>query len=255
MDPTTLTQQGLVDQIAGPGYAVVPDVLSPDEVREATGALVEVFRDEADIAEDRGWLTDARRVAYALPAKHEAFLELCTHPGLVGLADAVLGPDCVVAGFNGLTMRPGGRGQEIHADHPVPTPGTTLFLHLVCALDGFTEANGATRVVPGSHLEVPPPLQDDLEGRSVAAEVPAGGVVAFDAALQHAGGANRTTGPRRALHVFFARPWVQPHWDFAATLPPDVAARLSGEQRRRLGLSGGRSARFDLVDRRVVRDL
>lgn len=254
MDLRTVPPGDAAEQIALHGCAVVPGVLSPAEVRSATAALDQVFAAEADVAEDRGWRTDARLVAYALPAKHDVFLQLCTHPGLLALADEVLGPDCVVAGFNGLTMVAGGRGQDIHADHPVPTPGTTLFLHLVCALDPFTEANGATRVVPGSHLEGPPPAGIDLERRAVPAEVGAGGVVAFDAALQHAGSANRSSGPRRALHVFFARPWVQPHWDLPATLSAETAGRLDEEQRRRLGYDRRRPAVFDLDARRVVRD-
>lgn len=244
----------VVAALATEGCAVVPDLLAPGEVARATEALEEVFAAEADVAADRGWHTDAYRVAYALPAKHPTFLDLCTHPGLVGLADAVLGPDCVVAGVNGQTMVPGGTGQRLHRDHPVPTPGTTLYLHLVCALDAFTPANGATRAVPGTHRE--PPAEDadlaSLEDRAVVLAAPAGAAVAFDATLVHAAGANATDAPRRALHLFFARPWVQPHWDLLGSLDPDVAADLTGAQRRRLGGATG-PRRFDRSTRTVLR--
>ncbi len=237
--------------IADDGCGLVADVLSPAEVASATAALDEVFASEADVAGERGWLTGAYRVAYALPAKHAAFLALCTHPGLLSLADAVLGADCVVAGFNGQTMVPGGAGQRLHRDHPVPTPGTTLYLHLVCALDAFTVANGATRAAPGSHRD-PTLGAEEPEAATVALEAPAGGVVAIDATVLHAAGANTTAAPRRALHVFFARPWVQPHWDLAGSLPADVAAGLTEAQRHRLGLTTG-PRRFDLSTRRIVR--
>ncbi|WCO66999.1 phytanoyl-CoA dioxygenase family protein [Iamia majanohamensis] len=244
----------VVAALADDGCAVVPDLLGPDEVARATAALEEVFASEADVAGERGWRTDAYRVAYALPAKDPTFLDLCTHSGLGGLADAVLGPDCVVAGFNGQTMVPGGTGQRLHRDHPVPTPGTTLFLHLVCALDAFTPSNGATRVVPGTHRE--PPADDAdlaaLEDRAVVLAAPAGAAVAFDATLVHAAGANATGAPRRALHVFFARPWVQPHWDLLGSLAPEVAADLTADQRRRLGGATG-PRRFDRATRTVLR--
>lgn len=241
--------------VARDGFAVVDRVLDVDEVARATVALDAAFVAEDAIAADRGWLTAAHRVAYCLPAKDAVFLDLCTHPGLLAVARSVLGDDHVVAGFNGLDLPAGSTGQDLHRDHPVPTPGTTLYLHLVVALDAFTAANGATVVVPGSHrgvgAERPAGEQDEP---AVAVPVAAGGVVAFDGALVHAAGPNRTGARRRALHVFYARPWVQPHWDFPASLPPEVASALSDEQRRLLGFTG-RPRRFDHAARRVVREL
>lgn len=243
----------VADAIARDGYAVVDRVLAADEVARATDALDATFTAEADVAGDRGWLTAAHRVAYCLPAKERTFLDLCTHPGLLTVARSVLGDDCVVAGFNGLDLPAGSPGQDLHRDHPVPTPGTTLYLHVVVALDAFTTANGATVVVPGSHRDVgatrPPAEQDEP---AVAVPVAAGGAVAFDGAVVHAAGPNRTGDRRRALHVFFARPWVQPHWDVPASLPPDVASTLSDEQRRILGVTA-RPRRWVADRRRVER--
>ncbi len=242
----------VADDVARDGWAAVRDVLAPDEVAAASDALDDVFASEADVAVARGWATDVYRVAYALPAKHPTFLELCTHPRLLALATEVLGDAPIVAGLNGLDLPPSGSPQRLHRDHPVPTPGTTLYLHVVCALDAFTRANGATVVVPRSHLTADPdPVHRPADAVPVA--IDAGGAVVFDGSLVHAAGVNGTSSPRRALHVFFARPWVRPHWDFPATLPDDVAARLTDEQRRVLGFTG-RPRRFDLVARRVERD-
>lgn len=231
------------EAIAEEGWALVPGVLSVPARRALVEALEEVLASEAPVAGQRGWQGADQRVAYALPAKHRTFLELCTSPSLLGLARPVLGDDCVIASLNGLDVPPGGEAQRLHRDHPVPTPGTTLYLHLVCALDPFTADNGATRVVPGSHRG---------EGRGeVVAEVAAGGVVAFDGALLHGAGANATDRPRRAVHVFFARPWVQPHWDFPATFGEEGSG-LSDEERQLLGFTG-RPRRFDRQGQRIVR--
>lgn len=233
------------------------DVLDVATVARCAGALDEVFDLEDDIATERGWITDAYRVSHALPAKHQTFLDLCTHPDLLVLARSVLGEDCVLSGFNGLTTAPDGQAQSLHRDHPHATPGTTLHLHLVCALDPFTAENGATRLVAGSHDRAGPwsPTGDEifeLEPRAEIAVTRAGSVVGFDASVLHGSGANSTTEPRRALHVFFGRPWVQPHWDLTASLDPDVASRLGRDQRAILGCDR-RPARFDRSRRRVVR--
>ncbi len=241
------------------GYAVLPNLLTPAQVEEACRALDEVFTTEADIAAERLWLTDAYRVAYMLPAKHVTFATLWDRPASVELARSVLGSDAVLAGFNGIAMLARGEGQSLHRDHPVPTPGVTLFVNIVCALDPFTRANGATRLVPGSHAWTEPgstTITDDertaLEERAVTLEIAPGSAVAFDATLWHAAGRNATDGQRRALHMFFARPWVQPHWDFPASLPAQVAATFTDEQRTLLGF-GNTARRYDASKRRVIR--
>ncbi len=248
---------GAAETVRRDGYVVVDGVLAADEVGRAMAALDATFAAEDDIAAARGWLTATHRVAYCLPVKDPVFLALCTHPGLVSVARQVLGDDLVVASFNGIDLPAGSLGQDLHRDHPVPTPGTTLYLHVVVALDPFTEANGATVVVPGSHRgagAARAAAEQDVP--AVAVPVAAGGAVVFDGALVHAAGANRTArtdpagGRRRALHVFYSRPWVQPHWDFPASLGPEAAAGLSEEQRRLLGFTA--HPRRWVADRRQV---
>jgi ectoine hydroxylase-related dioxygenase (phytanoyl-CoA dioxygenase family) len=229
--------------VADAGWTVVSDLVTAAERAELVDALEEVLVAESAVGAERGWQTAVQRISYALPVKHGAFLGLCTHPGLLGLARSVLGDDCVVASLNGLDVPPGAPAQRLHRDHPVPTPGTTLFLHVVCPLDPFTGASGATRVVPGTHR--------GESGAELVVEVGAGGVLAFDGALVHGAGANTTASPRRAVHTFFARPWVQPHWDFPATFGERVSA-LSEEQRRILGFAD-RPRRFDREAQRIVR--
>ena len=235
--------------IAADGYAVVTDVLSSERVGRCVDALESVFAAEDDIADVRQWRTPDYRVAYMLPAKHATFLDLCRPGVLSELASELLGADSVMAGFNGLAMLPGGGGQPLHRDHRVPTPGTTLYLHAIVALDRFEEANGATRVVPGSHLATDPSDAPGDEASAVYTEFEPGDAVVIDAACMHAGSANTTAAPRRALHILFARRWVQPHWDFPGSLRPDDAATLDDERRRLLGF-GNVPARYDHGDRR-----
>ncbi len=244
---------GWATAIAEDGYAVAERVLDPIEVDEARGALDDIFDAEADIASARGWLTDSYRVAYALPTKARHFIDVCGHPLVLALARDVLGDDCRVASGNGFDLVPHGSGQPLHRDHPHPTPGTTCYLHIIIALDAFTVDNGTTRVVPASHRGAGALAEPaGCEERAVSVEVPLGGAIAFDGALVHGAGPNRTGQRRRALHLFFCRPWVVPHWDFAASFPEELRSTLSDAERNLFGFTTG-LRRFDHVERRVRR--
>ncbi|NLV56238.1 MAG: hypothetical protein GXY13_11570 [Acidimicrobiales bacterium] len=240
-------------EVADRGWAAVPGLLEAAVLAPARAALDAVFAAEDDIAADRGWATEVHRVAYALPAKDRLFVDLFTDPAVVAVAAAVLGDDCVLAGANGLDLPPGSPGQGLHRDHPVPTPGWTAYLHVVAALDDFTADNGATVVVDASHREPRAEIATgELADAARAVPIAAGDAVCFDGAVVHAAGPNRTGSRRRALHAFFARPWVMPHWDFPATLPEDVAASLDDRQRRLFGFDA-RPRRWDPATRRVHR--
>lgn len=239
-------------EIAEVGYSVVPHVFTSAEVVALRDALARVFARERTLAEERGWANDTYRVAYMLPAKSRTLRDVAWHPNVLALAGAVLGDDCVLAALNGFTPAPGGGAQRLHQDQAAAAPSLTVQLHVVCALDAFTEENGATRVVPVSHRTPSAPAPDDLERRAVPVVAEAGGVVGYDAALWHGSGANRTRSPRLALHAYYTRPWVVPHWDFPASLPAAVATSLTEEQRRVLGFAT-RPRRYDADHDRIER--
>jgi ectoine hydroxylase-related dioxygenase (phytanoyl-CoA dioxygenase family) len=242
------------DEVDRDGYTVLRGVLAADGLAAASQALDRIFDDEAAVAEVRGWVNDIYRVAYLLPGKDPLFVELCEVAPVLALATGVLGPDHVVAACNGLTMTPGGRAQDLHLDQEEAVPGAALYLNVVLALDDFTAANGATRVVPGSHRRTGPVGDPaSLEPDAVVVELAAGDALAYNAGLWHAGSRNRTAGLRRCVHLFFARPWVRPHWDFPASLPPEVVAGFDDERRRRFGF-GSRPPRYDLGEHRIVDD-
>ena len=99
-------------------------------------------------------------------------------------------------------------------------------------LDDFTEENGATRVVPGSHRrtvrvgdELPDPLAPHPE--QVTLTAPAGTVIVFNSHLWHGGTRNNTDRPRRALHSYFTGRGNGQQLNQRAFIRPETLARLS----------------------------
>ena len=82
--------------------------------------------------------------------------------------------------------------------------------NLLWMLDDFHSDNGALRVVPGTHRAGKLPadaLADPLARHpdEVLITGNTGDVLVLNAHTWHGGLANRTTRPRRALHVYFCR--------------------------------------------------
>jgi hypothetical protein len=251
---TELLEQHL-DALRSQGFTVVPGALTATEVHEARGALDEIFWREDAIAPARGWQTRVYRVSYMLPQKHRVFRTIFQKPALLELIRAALGDTCILSSLNGYTTTPGGEEQPLHLDQEQTVPGTLLTINAIHALDDFTRENGCTRLVPGSQERQWTGRAADIEAgekEAVHIEVPAGSVIAYSGGVWHASGCNRTTGPRRAIHAFFARDWVRPQWNFPGSLSSDVVASLSAGERRLLGFDA-RSQRYDDETDRLVR--
>ena len=91
--------------------------------------------------------------------------------------------------------------QDLHADLRRDDPDNPMAAFIVM-VDPFTEANGATRFVPGSHRWPTEPCEKTHVGE-VMATGPEGSIIVFDAGIWHGHGGNRTNQPRRSLQGYF----------------------------------------------------
>ncbi len=101
---------------------------------------------------------------------------------------------------------------EYHQDHAYDPHTNSDMLAILLLLDDMNEANGALRVVPGSHREryshyrdgkfvgaIDPALDDDFETRSAPIEGRSGDVCLMHTWTVHGGGPNLSDRPRRLL--------------------------------------------------------
>lgn len=128
-------------------------------------------------------------------------------PRLVEPVRARLGTDVELGGAVFRSPRPGFGEQRLHADDiPMLVLGPDRFVTAIVALTDFTETNGATRIVPGSHRR--PDLQRrsgklDSHPDEIVLEGAAGTAFVFSGHLLHAGTRNRSNRPRPALQFSF----------------------------------------------------
>jgi ectoine hydroxylase-related dioxygenase (phytanoyl-CoA dioxygenase family) len=103
------------------------------------------------------------------------------------------------------------------------------------ALSEFTEANGATQVVPGSHRWSDYGRQA-LPHEIEIAEMPAGSGLLYSGHTIHGGGENRTLDNwREGVHVSHVVGWLTPEEALPLSVPWEVVADLSERVQRMLG--------------------
>jgi ectoine hydroxylase-related dioxygenase (phytanoyl-CoA dioxygenase family) len=177
----------------------------------------------------------ATRRIYALFAKTRGFDELAIHPLLLGVLDRVLG-HYQLSGPVGIDIGPGESAQGLHRDdvvYPLSWPHPQVVLNTMWALDDFTEDNGATLIVPGSHHTSPaeqPALAD-----AVVATMPAGSVMFYVGTVWHGGGANRTGERRLGVILEYVAAWLRAQENHVTAVPVEVARTLDPRLQELLG--------------------
>ena len=177
---------------------------------------------------------DTRRI-YALFAKVRGFDDLATDPLLLGVLDEVLG-HYQLSGPVGIDIGPGESPQGLHRDdsvYPIPWPHQQVVLNTMWALDDFTEGNGATLIVPGSHRTAP----DEMPPATsvVAATMPAGSVMFYVGTVWHGGGENRTDERRFGVILEYAASWLRAQENHVTAVAPEVVRTLPPRLQELLG--------------------
>lgn len=243
----TRTVAAAAADLARVGYAVVPDVLSAEEVARVRSKLVEVAAAEraAGIDRDPRWEDgpNNQRV-FGLLNKGPEFVELAEHPVALELVGTLLDPSFLLSSLTANITGPGGHPMYLHFDQdyvPLPWPAQPLVANVIWMLDEFTEENGATRFVPRSHLEDHTGWTAETmatrAGETIAVGGAAGGLVCIDGRVLHQTGANRTPDERRhGVIAYYCQPWIRQQENSSLALLPEVWPTLSPRLRELVGL-------------------
>jgi ectoine hydroxylase-related dioxygenase (phytanoyl-CoA dioxygenase family) len=178
-----------------------------------------------------------RRTGSPLP-RSRTFRSIATHPAVMAAGTRVLGHATSWRFSAGeyIEIGPGETAQRLHRDqwkYDMVDFGFEVELNGMWAVTDFTEANGATRVVPGSHRlgahERPGP------GDTVAAEMEQGSLLLYTGSLFHGGGSNTSEEWRRGLSLQHAVGWLTQSTNQFLECPPAEVADWPDELLRFIG--------------------
>ena len=220
----------------------------------------EAFRAENGGINQRVWM---------LANKGQPFLDLLELDLWDGIVGHVLGDKFIIHSYTANIAKPGGMAMPLHIDQwwaPEPTARGHKHLpvgsftrerfnangpseippamlappavsNVLVMLDAMTEANGGTRLVPGSHLAGRHPDKVlDAAVKTIGAEGPAGCAIITDGRIWHGTGANQTNTDRNAILITYCGPQFRPQENYTIGTRSDVLSGASDRLRELFGL-------------------
>ena len=235
-------------QLDTQGYALLEHVMGERMLVELRRRILEILDEEGDRAGHEFKTEEHARRLANLVDKGEVFRRAILLPEILACVRHVLGPDIKLSSLNARSADPhSDEGQPLHVDMGAIPDATGYWVcNTVWLLDDFTEDNGATRMIPGSHKWGTRPqdvLADPMAPHpdEVLLIGPAGSIAVMNAHLWHGGTANRTAAPRLAMHAFYCRRDKPQQQYQKALLRPETQASLGAEVRDILALDDPRN--------------
>lgn len=220
------------------GYIIIHEVVDKDwldEMRAMFDVLVEKEGD--NLAVEHHQEATATRIANMIN-KGAIWEKVWAHPLILSVCHHIFQGPFKVSSLNGREALHHGGHQPLHADWKKTRPDFPK-VHLVnsiWALDDLNAANGAPRIIPGTHHR--PELPEEVleapwlpHPDEVIFEAPAGSVMIYNAHAWHGGTTNSVGTRRRVLHSLYIDREDMQQQDQRKWLRPETANRLTPAQK------------------------
>ncbi|MGA2474169.1 MAG: phytanoyl-CoA dioxygenase family protein [Acidimicrobiales bacterium] len=226
-------------RIAEDGYTVLPDAIEPELVDEIDEALLKLEHDLGTVPAENLFEGLHTMRVYNLLVHGATFQKIPVHPNVLPVVEGVLDPGLLISSLSSIAIGPDEQAQPIHADDqliPLTRPHVPIICNTMWAITDFTEENGATRLVPGSHLRDEPPNPLELYD-TIPAEMPKGSVLVWVGSLWHGGGANRTGQRRVGIAMNYCAGYIRQQENQQLGVPPALVKTFPRRLQELVGYS------------------
>jgi ectoine hydroxylase-related dioxygenase (phytanoyl-CoA dioxygenase family) len=228
-----------LQRIAEEGYTILEDVIEPDLVDAIAGDL-DRLEVELGIVPADNFFEGVRTVRiYNLLVHGSTFESIPAHPRVLPVVEGVLDDGLLVSSLSSISIGPDEDAQMLHADDqliPLPRPHVPIICNTMWAITDFTEANGATRLVPGSHLWANAPGFPE-DHATIPAEMAKGSVLVWVGSLWHGGGANTTSVRRTGIAMNYCAGYIRQQENQQLGIPSAIARRFPRRLQELVGYS------------------
>lgn len=214
-----------IAEVEEQGYTLIENTIEPDLIDALNEKLLQLEHDLNITPAMNGFEGHHTVRIYNLLAHGKVFEKIPVHPGVLPVIEGVLDKECLISSLSSISIDPGEKAQPIHADDqimPVAKPHAPFVCNSMWALTDFTEENGATRIIPGTHFADHSP-EYGKHYESIPAEMKKGSVLVWNGSLWHGGGANRSSARRVGIAMNYCAGYIRQQENQQLGLPIDLA--------------------------------
>ena len=238
---------GMTQALHEDGFALIPNVLSPEEVAELKAGIDRL----KPFGFDKLGKTDHFKCVFN---RDRLFLSYIDRPGIIDLAESAMGKECHIIGQSAWRSYPGHDGWSPHTDRTfidlpediAADPRVIKPIYLCTAhfyLNDLTLDLAPTWVIPGSHRAGKPlawgaEKDPSFNGRKLEPVLcKAGDVLFFRSEIWHSGSLNKSQETRYLLQVHYSHRVIAQQFSPYLTFQfnPEIIAVANPRQRRLLG--------------------
>lgn len=240
--PNTATSEQVSASLKEHGYVIIDELVSP-EVMDKVAAEMAPHIDTTPRGEDNFLGFKTQRTG-AMIYRSETSRDLIMHPLVIGTAAKHLSQASTFQLHltQVITVNPGSPAQVLHRDELAWDffnfpQDYEVQCNTLWAMTDYTADNGATRIVPGSHLEGGKQKYPPEAG--IPAVMKKGSVLLYTGKIYHAAGENKSDQVRQAINITYAVGWVRQEENQYLSTPPEVARTLPDDLLKLMGYQCG----------------
>ena len=239
----TSTAEDIIEVLNNDAGVIIDGLIDQKEVNLLNKDLAPYLKNDV-FGRDEFTGFKTKRIG-ALIARSEACRNLALQPLVNEVSEKYLSPFC--DGYqlhftSAVSIGPGESKQILHRDRGIwggylPRRIEPL-MSTIWAVTEFTKENGATQIVPGSHLWEKDRIPKENE--IAYAEMKPGSVLLYTGTVLHGGGANSSKNDiRTGVFLHYALNWLRQEENQYLSCPPDIAKDIPQEVRSLIGYSKG----------------
>lgn len=225
------------EKMAVQGWVVLPDLVSDELRNRMLDDIESAYRVCRNIQSRNGIDDETTNTVHHLPILAESFVDFLDPMPIQVYVESFFEGPFILNSFGGALNKTGASSyaNRIHRDVRTYTSDIKLMLNTLIMLDDFTEENGATRLLSGSHRHAEKPDEVYFNAKAESAIGAAGSILLFDSNIWHAAGVSTVSAPRRSVTPLFTRPFMKQQFDYPRAFGYKHAELISEELRQILG--------------------
>lgn len=237
-----------ISQFKKKGFIVLPNILSSKTCENYKKKLNIYYKKYssyyADANSKKNDLSDKNfeKVVYNLHNKDYSWFKLFENKNVTKVLDIILkegsynnSEPYYLANISARCPLKFNKGQQLHSDSNLAGVNYSLSVNVLWMLDDFNEQNGATRIVPESHLYKKYASNNIKYSKESVITAPKGSVLIFNTSLWHGSSKKLDDSSRWAVVLGYYRWFLKPSFEFQKNTPKKIFSRMTKNQKKLLG--------------------